>query len=104
MPNILHNITTKIDHSIKADFLQFMQRDYIPHLMESGVFESYRFCRLLGVDESDGLTYALQLVLASRPAFDVYQETQAYGHQKMFEERFKGQLVVFRSVLEEVEA
>ncbi len=100
---ILYNITTKIEHDIHAAWLQFMQRDYIPVLMESGMFDSYKLSRLMGIDESDGLTYALQLELPSRPAFNIYQEKYFLAHQKMHDLKWKGKFVVFRSSLDVVE-
>lgn len=101
---LLYNITNKIDHSIHAEWLQWMQQAYIPHVMDSGIFEDYKFSRLLGVDESDGPTYALQFTVSSKPAFDIYQEKFAYDHQQMHDRRYKGNFVSFRSVLRVVDS
>lgn len=100
---LLYNITNKIDHAIHDEWVSWMQQVYIPHMMESGVFEDYKFSRLMGVDESDGLTYALQLTVSSRPAFDIYQEKFAYGHQQMHDTRYRGNFVTFRSVLQVID-
>ena len=100
---ILYNITNKVDHAVHDEWLGWMQQSYIPHVMESGIFEDYKFCRLLGVDESDGITYALQFTISSRPAFDIYQEKFAYAHQQMHDLRYKGNFVTFRSVLDVVD-
>ena len=100
---LLYNTTTKIEHGIHEEWVRWMREDYIPQVMECGVFEEYKFSRLLGVDESDGLTYALQLTVSSRPAFDIYQEKFAYDHQQLHDRRYKGNFVTFRSVLDVVQ-
>ena len=96
---LLYNVTNKIDPGIREEWLTWMQRFYIPHVMECGVFEEYKLSQMLGVDESDGYTYALQFTVTSRPAFDVYQEKFAYEHQQMHDLRYRGKFVSFRSVL-----
>lgn len=100
---IIYNITTKVEHKSQEEWLQWMQQSYIPHLMESGYFEGYQFARLLGVDESDGPTYALQLSLANRLTFNLYQQKMALGHQTMLHSRYGERALSFRSVLEVVD-
>jgi hypothetical protein len=97
---LLYNITHKIDHDIHQEWIGWMQQAQIPIMMESGVFEEYKFSRLLGVDESDGVTYALQFTVSSRPAFDIYQEKFAYENQQRHDLRYRGKFVSFRSLLE----
>ena len=99
---LLYNITNKIEHGIHDEWVSWMQSAYIPYVMECGVFEEYKFSRMLGVDEVDGPTYALQFTVSSRPAFDIYQEKFAYDHQQMHDLRYKGNFVTFRSVLQVV--
>lgn len=100
---IIYNITTKVEHSTHQEWLQWMQQAYIPQLMESGFFEDYKLARLLGVDESDGPTYALQFSVANRLTFNLYQQKMDLGHQTMLRSRFGEQALTFRSVLEVVE-
>lgn len=99
---IIYNITTKVEHNTHPEWLQWMQQSYIPHLMESGYFEDYQLARLLGVDETDGPTYALQLSLANRVTFNLYQQNMALGHQTMLHSRYGERALSFRSVLEVV--
>ncbi|MEL6391166.1 MAG: DUF4286 family protein [Bacteroidota bacterium] len=100
---LLYNITTKIEHDAHQEWLGWMQSSYIPHLMDSGFFQSYFLSRLRGVDESDGYTYALQLNMANQATFQLYQQKHAFTHQTMHDSRYKNQFVSFRSVLEVVD-
>ena len=99
---ILYNTTVIVEHAHHAAWLQFMERDYIPFLLESGLFEGYQLCRVVSVDETDGLTYAFLLELASRPTFEVYREKHAAAHEQMHDGKWREKAVVFRSVLDVV--
>ena len=99
---IIYNTTTKVDHSIHAVWLAWMQQEHIPFVMESGYFLEYKLARLLGVDESDGITYAFQLVLANRLTFNLYQEKMALQHQSVFDKKYGERALSFRSVLDVV--
>ncbi|MBC6994548.1 DUF4286 family protein [Neolewinella lacunae] len=99
---MIYNVTSKVEHHSHDQWLQWMEQAYLPHVMDSGTVEDFRLARLLGVDESDGVTYALLLTFASRPAFDIYQEKFALDHQRMIDREWKGKLYSFPSLLEVV--
>lgn len=97
---VLYNITTKVEHGIHTSWLQWMQQAYIPLIMDDGYFRDYKFSRLLGVDETEGITYALQLTLENMTTFRIYQEKKAFAHQTMHDRRYKEKALSFRSVLD----
>ncbi len=99
---LIYNVTYKVDQAAHGPWLKFIERDYLPVIMETHTIDRYEFTRLLGVDETDGFTYCLLLHFSSRPAFDVYQEKFALDHQKMIDGVFKGKYVSFPSFLDVV--
>lgn len=99
---IVYNITTKVEHGVHAEWLQWMQQAYVPVLMECGYFNDFRLARLLGVDETDGLTYTLQLSLENMTTFQLYQQKEAFTHQKMHDLRYQERALSFRSVMDVV--
>ncbi len=100
---ILYNITVKINHEVHDEWLRWMREEHIPDVMATDVFEEYKLSRLLGVDESDGVTYAVQYLASSMEAFHIYQEKHAYRLQTAHASRFPNQYVVFRTILSVVE-
>ena len=100
---IVYNITTQIDHDAHEDWLVFMRRDWIPLALETGHFDDYRLCRLLGVDEETGLTYTLQFTVGSRTSFDIYMEKHATRMQQMHHRLWKGRTVIFRTIMDVIE-
>lgn len=99
---LLYNITTQVEHQVHAEWLNWMQQSYIPILMEGGYFEEYRMSRILGIDETDGITYTLQLGVANMPTYRLYQQKQAFQHQSMHDGRYGEKALSFRTVMDVV--
>jgi len=99
---LIYNVTSKIDQRQHAAWLKWMERAYLPAVMESGTVERYHLTRLLGVDESDGPTYALLLTFKSRLVFDIYQQKHALNHQKAIKDKWGDAVLSFPSMLDVV--
>lgn len=80
-----------------------MQETHIPEVMDTGMFLEYRMCRLLGMDDDDGITYAIQYFCTDMATFEQYQEKHAPKLQAVHRERFKDKFVAFRTLLEVVD-
>ncbi|MCB9052635.1 MAG: DUF4286 family protein [Lewinellaceae bacterium] len=99
---ILYNVTVKIDHSVHEDWLQWMKAVHIPDVLATGLFTEHKLCRLLGVDESDGITYATQYFCRDMAAFQQYQQQHAPRLQKDHADRYPDKYVAFRTLMEVV--
>lgn len=99
---ILYNVTVKISHSVHDDWLRWMKEVHIPDVLATGLFTEYKLCRLLGVDESDGVTYATQYFCPDMESFKIYQEKYAPRLQKDHKDRYEDQYVAFRTLMEVV--
>jgi len=100
---IIYNVTVKVDLSIHQDWLGWMLLKHIPDVMNTGMFQSHRFCKLLEQDESDGITYAIQYFAESMEKIFFYQEKYAPELQKEHSDRYQGHYVVFRTLLKVIE-
>lgn len=100
---ILYNITIKIEHDSHLAWKKWMQETHIPDVMETGMFLEYRMCRLLGMDDEDGVTYAIQYYSTDMATYEQYQEQHAVRLQADVTEKFKGKYVAFRTLLEVVD-
>lgn len=100
---LLYNVTVKIDRNIQEDWLQWMRSTHIPRMKREGQFIGHRICRLLGTDESDGFTYAVQYLCPDKSVFRTYQLEQKDKMEAAMMERFPNQFVHFSSLLEIIE-
>lgn len=99
---IVYNTTMKVDHDIHDEWLRWMKREFIPAFMNTGKFIDHRMCRLLGVDEEDGMTYTIQYTAPDMQSFYRFQEEDAYHLQKIQVAKYSGKLVSFSTVMEKV--
>jgi len=99
---IKYNVTAKIDHTIHELWLEWMLETHIPEVMQSHCFEKWSLNRLLGIDEQDGVTYAVQYHCPSAEKLQFYQDNFATALQADYKKKFAGKYVVFRSLLEVV--
>ena len=97
---ILYNVTIKILNSVKKDWLQWMKEIHIPDVMATGLFEEYKICRLLGEDETEGTTYAVQYISKNMEDFVRYNKEHAERLQKEHSDRYPNQYVAFRTLME----
>ncbi|MCX8212871.1 MAG: DUF4286 family protein [Lewinella sp.] len=99
---LIYNVTSKVEARQHAAWLSWMERTYLPAVMESGTVEKYHLTRLLGVDDTEGPTYALLMTFKSRVVFDIYQEKFALSHQKAVKEKWGEGVLSFPSILDVV--
>jgi hypothetical protein len=70
--------------------------------MATGCFKSYQISRLLGYEDDDGITFAIQYESTSMESLNIYQREYAKGLQSDHKSKFGGKYVAFRSLLEVV--
>lgn len=97
---IVYNITIKADWSIHREWLQWMQEEYIPEIIATGLFNNYRIMRLLEVDESDGPTYAIQYEARRREDYETYLRQFSEALSRKAFARWGDKFVSFSSVLQ----
>ena len=95
----IYNVTVNIDDSVKDEWKKWMQEIHIPDVLETGMFVSNRFCRVM-VDEESGTTYSIQYLVKDLESYKLYQELYAAKLQKEHNAKFEGKYVAFRTMLE----
>ena len=101
---IIYNVTIKVDASIAAEWLQWMQEEHIPEVLQTGCFSSYRLVRLLEVDDTEGPTYAAQYNADSKADYNRYIQLHAVRLREKSLGKWGNRFMAFRSVMEEVES
>ena len=96
----LYNVTFKIEPTIQKQWLEWIQLIYVPTMMNTGLFLDYKFCKLMGQEEQDGMTYTIQASSADLVKLDEFrnQYEPMLRHKHFLQ--FKNQFVSFRTVLE----
>ena len=100
---ILYNVTVKINTEVHDDWLHWMKTIHIPDVMNTQLFKAYQIARVLGQDEEDGITYAIQYSCPDMKTLQQYSTQHAPALQKEHTKRYEGKFVAFRTLLEIVE-
>ncbi len=100
---IIYNVTTKIDASIQEEWLHWMKTAHIPDVMKTGKFLESKISRLLDVDETDGITYAIQYICEDMDAFMDYNTHHAEPLRAEYREKYKGKYVIFRTMMQVID-
>src|SRR5204862_5581248 len=62
---ICYNITIKIGREIEEEWMKWQTQEHIPDIMLTGLFDDYKFFKLLEQDDREGITYVLQYFSSS---------------------------------------
>ncbi len=99
---IIYNVTTKVDHQIAADWLQWLKQEHIPAVIATGCFTRADILRLTEVDETDGLTYAVQYHAENKDGYNRYVALFADPLRKRATDKWGAHFIAFNSVLQVV--
>ncbi|MEJ7626452.1 MAG: DUF4286 family protein [Ferruginibacter sp.] len=99
---ILYNVTVKVDNAIAEEWLQWINNEHIPDMLSTGCFSKATVLKLLEVDESDGPTYAIQYHAVSKSNYNLYIDKYAGIMRTKSLEKWQGQFIAFRSVMQVV--
>jgi hypothetical protein len=97
---IIYNVTVKINTEVQEDWLQWMRTIHIPDVMNTGKFTSNQIAKVLGQDESDGITYAIQYTCKDMKTLHQYTVNDSPSLQKEHNSRYQGKYVAYRTLLE----
>lgn len=96
---IIYNVTIKVDHSISEEWLNWLRDEHIPEVINTGCFTKATILRLLEIDESDGLTYAVQYHAESKALYNRYIREFADELRRKGTDKWGDKFIAFRSVM-----
>lgn len=97
---IIYNITTKVAHPIVADWQDWMRQDYMPGLLETGLFQSCRMHRLLDQEDEEGETFVVQCEAKNRQDYELFAQAHAETLRQRGYERFGNLFISFHTLME----
>ena len=96
----IYNVTSKVNHHIHHEWLEWMKDVHIPEVLATGMFTHHRILRLKDVDESDGVTYAIQYFCSTMSHYERYIEMYSVLMRNAVLEKWNGEVVSFRTLME----
>jgi hypothetical protein len=100
---IVYNVTMNIDHSVHDEWLTWMKEVHIPDVMKTGMFIDNRMLKVLGDEESGGVTYSIQYTCRTMDDYRKYEMEYAPALRAEYNEKYKDKFVAFRTLLETID-
>jgi hypothetical protein len=99
---IIYNETTHVEQSIHEAWLTWMKEIHIPEVMQTKCFTKFQIIRMLEVDETEGVTYAIQYYAENKADYNRYMELYAPAFRKSIMEIWDDKIIPFCSLMEVV--
>ena len=99
---LIYNVTVGVDKVIEQEWLAWMKEIHIPDVMNTGMFVGYKIYKVIGVEEGEAVSYAIQYSALSLNEIEKYLEEFAPRLREEGTKRFGEGQAAFRTLLEEV--
>ncbi len=97
---IIYNVTIKVTPEIANTYLQWLQDEHLPDMMRTGLFSTYRLCRLLEPPDPEGTTYVVQYHCDSMECYQSYIAEHSQDMRQKGLDKFGNKMVAFRTIME----
>lgn len=101
---IVYNVTVNVDDSIHDEWVEWMSKEHMPKVLETGCFKESNIYRIVSPepDENEGQTYCIQYYAKTIDDYERYQLEYAAFLQSEHTEKYEGRFTAFRTVMESV--
>jgi alpha-glucuronidase len=98
---IIYNETIIVDESIHKQWLSWMQSEYIPQVMKTGHFISYKILNVLD-SPNEGVTYCIQYQTDKREKYNEFNTKHWMELQALHQLKFENQFVLFNTLMQTI--
>ena len=100
---LIYNVTIKVDHRIKDQWLDWLRDMHIPEMIGTGCFTSATILWLMESDDNEGATFAVQYSTSSKAMYDHYIEKFSDEMRKKGIEKWGDKFIAFRTLMQVVD-
>lgn len=100
---IIYSVTISIDEDIEESWVEWMRNVHIPDVMQTGMFISCRFSKLISHKEEGFINYSAQYTCESKSKLDEYHSKFAKELQNKSLKDFADKMHAFRTELSVIE-
>lgn len=99
---LLYNVTFGIDKQIEEEWISWIKENYIPALMQTGLFTDYKMYKVLTHDDESSVSYSVQCFSNTIDQVLKYLNDFAPALVEVHRLRFKDKHVAFNTLLQEI--
>lgn len=95
----IYNVTINIQEDVEQQWLNWMQKEHIPAMLNTGKFSKALLSRVNVEEPMGGVTYSVQYTTQNKATLQAYYHEDATELRKQ-SKAFEGKFVAFRTELE----
>lgn len=95
----IYNVTINIEESVHDQWLEWMKKEHVPAMLNTGKFKKALLTRVLVDEEMGGITYSIQYRTDSKETLQKYYNEDAEKLRAQ-SQPFAGKFIAFRTELE----
>lgn len=100
---IIYNVTVNVEEEISEAWVNWMKHTHIPEVLQTGMFVSHTFSKLLSRQEDEtGITFVVQYTAPDMAHYEKYQAEFAPALQADAKNKFGDKFIAFRTLMESV--
>jgi hypothetical protein len=93
---IVYNVTFSVDKEIAEEWLSWMKDKHIPGVLEAGLFDDYRFLKVLSHEDDHTFSYAVQF------HSQTFEGAEKYHLNDEIQRRYGDRVLSYSTILKEV--
>ena len=97
----IYNVTVSVTKEVENEWVAWMKQVHIPDVLNTGMFTSYKFYKVLSHDDPATSSYATMYNFDVLDNFVKYLNELAPVLRKGMDEKFGGKYAAFRTLLQE---
>ena len=97
----IYNVTINIQEDAHEEWVEWMKKEHIPEMLETGKFTKALMTKVLVQEEMGGITYSVQFTAATKDMLQKYYDEDA-EEMRSRSKKFEGKFVAFRTELQVV--
>lgn len=96
------NVTTQVSHSVSEEWMQWLKEIQLPEIMLSKCFSDFQIYKLLGHDETQGLTFVIQFFVESKESYENFIQNYAEVFRQNSITKWGNEMPSFETLLQKV--
>ena len=99
---IIYNVTVKVETPVAEAWLDWLQKEHIPEVIETGCFTHTSILHLFEQDDEESVTYAIQYHAPGMENYEKYINDHAPEMRRKGIEKWGDKFIAYRTVMKKI--
>ena len=97
---LIYNVTVQVERSIAVEWLNWLQLEHVPEVLQTGCFVRHQVVQLVDAEETESVTYAVQYYVESEKQLNTYLDEHAAALRQKGFDKWGNRFIAFRTIMQ----